>query len=66
MTTNRTREFFDFAQSEPLAIDDMASQLRECSEEEIEHIEQTASNALAAITISERNGQPILPEEAEA
>lgn len=47
--TNKVRELFDFAQSEPIAISDMAAQLREMRDEEVRHVEQVANNLLEAI-----------------
>lgn len=42
--TNRTREIFDFAQLEPLAIDDMKSMLRDCDREELDYVDQVIYN----------------------
>lgn len=47
--TNRTREIFEFAQMEPMAIADMTMMLRDCDQEEVDDIEQVADNILAAI-----------------
>lgn len=47
--THRTRELFDFAQTEPLAIEDMVMLVSGMDEEEIGYIEQAASNILSAI-----------------
>ena len=47
--TNRTRELFDFAQMEPVMVADMRSMLRDCDEDEIMHVEDVATNLLAAI-----------------
>ena len=51
--TNRTRELFDFAQSEPVAIADMTEQLKAMNDEEIEHVEQVAVNLLEAISFND-------------
>ncbi len=47
--TNRTREIFDFAQLEPLAIADIESQIQVCDEDEIDHVEHVAQAILEAI-----------------
>jgi Mn-containing catalase len=46
--TNRTKELFDFAQNEPEAVHDFRMMLRDCGEEELEHVETVARNLTAA------------------
>ena len=56
--TNRTHELFDFAQMEPLAVNDMELMLVACDEEEIDHVEQVAGNLQLAIAqVEERIGK---------
>lgn len=47
--TNRTHELFEFAQMEPVAVDDMRMMLVECDDEEVGHVEQVADNLKQAI-----------------
>ncbi len=47
--TNRTHEIFDFAQLEPLLVDEIEAQVQVCDEEEIDHLEQVAAVVLEAI-----------------
>ncbi len=55
--TSRTREIYDFAQLEPLAIADIESLIQVCDEEEIDHVEHVALAILEAIkNLSSPNG----------
>jgi hypothetical protein len=64
MSTNRTREIFDFAQLEPLAVDDITVMVQRCSEDEIDHVEQVAQAVLEAIgSLNSANGILELVEE---
>lgn len=47
--SNRTREIFEFAQLEPLLVDDIEGMIQICDEEEIDLIEQVADTLLVAI-----------------
>lgn len=47
--SNKTRELLDFANEEPLVVEDFVLLLRGMDEEEIDHIEQVANNLLLAI-----------------
>jgi len=47
--TNRTKELFEFAQMEPVAILDMQMIMDTFNEEEIEHVEVVISNIKTAI-----------------
>jgi hypothetical protein len=57
--TNRTRELFDFAQGEPVAVLDMIIQLREMDQDEVDHIELVADNVKAAIIGIGRDPQEV-------
>ena len=47
--SNKTRELLDFANQEPLVVEDFVLLLRGMDEEEIDHVEQVANNLLLAI-----------------
>ena len=47
--SNKTRELLDFANQEPLVVEDFVLLLRTMDEDEIDHIEQVANNLLLAI-----------------
>ncbi len=61
--TNRSREIFDFAQMEPLAVLDMQLMLEQCDEEEIGHIEQVADNVLLAIRHKDQRFMDLYEDE---
>jgi hypothetical protein len=46
--TDQTREIFDFAQFEPIAVGDMQEMLLTCTPEEVAHVRQVSSNLLSA------------------
>lgn len=47
--TNRTREIFDFAQMEPTSVGGIRDLIRECGQDEIEHIETVARQVILAV-----------------
>lgn len=64
--TNRTKEFFDFAQLEPLRISDMAEQITPMSDSERDHVLQVAHNVIEACCESANNksgNPPIIPTQ---
>lgn len=58
--TNLTREIFDFAQLEPLLVDDIEAQVRSCTVDEVDHLSHVATAVLEAIA---RVTDPVEPHE---